>query len=46
MFLFLAGVATIATALLWIAMPETRPGPKAPPAGSQKLDAEEATLPA
>jgi MFS family permease len=46
MFLFLAGVATIATALLWIAMPETRPGPKAPPEGSQKRDAEEATLPA
>ncbi len=46
MFLFLAGVAAIATALLWIAMPETRPGPKAPPEGSQKRDAEEATLPA
>jgi MFS family permease len=46
MFLFLAGVAAIATALLWIAMPETRPGPKAPPEGSQKRDPEEATLPA
>jgi MFS family permease len=46
MFLSLAGVAAIATALLWIAMPETRPGPKAPPEGSQKRDPKEATLPA
>jgi MFS family permease len=46
MFLSLAGVAAIATALLWIAMPETRPGPKAPSEGSQKRDPKEATLPA
>jgi MFS family permease len=46
MFLSLAGVAAIATALLWIAMPETRPGRKAPPEGSQKRDPKEATLPA
>ena len=45
MFLSLAGVAAIATALLWIAMPETRPGPKAPSEGSQKRDPKEATLP-
>jgi MFS family permease len=42
MFLLLAGVGAIATALLYIAMPETRPAPK----GLQQRDAEKATLPA
>jgi MFS family permease len=46
MFLFLAGAGTTATVLLWIAMPETRPAPKAPPGGSRKSDAEKAILPA
>jgi MFS family permease len=46
MFLLLAGVGTSATALLWIAMPETRPPLKGPLPGSQKRDAEKATMPA
>jgi MFS family permease len=36
MFLFLAGIGTGATALLWIAMPETRPAVDGPPQGSSK----------
>ena len=48
MFLFLAAVGAAAVALLWIAMPETRPARTVPPAerpsGPQGRDAQKATL--
>jgi MFS family permease len=50
MFLLLAGVASCAVALIWIAMPETRPAAKGPPKGSRpkstRHQAKKATLPA
>ena len=46
MFLVLAGVAASAVALIWIAMPETRPLPKGPTKGSPRRHTKNATLPA
>jgi MFS family permease len=46
MFLGLAGAGAAATAVLWIAMPETHPAPEGPPEGPRKRDAKKATLPA
>jgi MFS family permease len=50
MFLLLAGVAFCAVALVWIAMPETRPAEKGPPKGPRpkgtRRHAKKATLPA
>jgi MFS family permease len=50
MFLSLAGVGVVAVALLWVAMPETRPVhwglPGGPSGGTRGRDAENATLPA
>jgi MFS family permease len=46
MFLVLAGVGVSAIALIWIAMPETRPLPKGPRKGPRRRHAKNATLPA
>ncbi len=46
MFLVLAGVAVAALALIWIAMPETRPLPEERNQGPQQGHAQAATLPA
>jgi MFS family permease len=46
MFLVLAGVAASAIALIWIAMPETRPLPEGPSEGPRRRHAKNATLPA